>query len=363
MKLPLTVTGVGLRIVRVPLRFTLGTSADTVRAVPLLLLDLRTAEGPIGQAYVFCYTVSGAKAMGAHVEEAVEVIAGSAAAPSAVAQRLARRFALLGVTGTVRMALSAIDMALWDAAAKACGQPLATLLGGAPRPLPAYDSRGLGLMPADALADEAERLAEAGLRAVKLRLGYPTLFEDLAALDAVQQRLGDRVGIMVDYNQALTVAEAMARGHALDGRGLLWIEEPIAHDNHRGNAQLARTWQTPLQAGENLNGPAAVAELVRTEAADLLMPDVARIGGVTGWMAAAGIAQGAGLPVSSHLMPETSLHLLCATPGAHWLEYVDWADAILAEPLRLVDGAVPASERPGAGLGWDEAKLARLGAG
>ena len=236
--MPLTVSGVGLRIVRVPLRFTLGTSADTIRAVPLLLLDLRTAEGPVGQAYLFCYTASGARAVGAHVEEAVELIAGTTAAPAAVAQRLARRFALLGVTGTVRMALSAIDMALWDAVAKACEQPLASLLGGVPRPLPAYDSRGLGLMPADALADEAERLAEAGLRAVKLRLGYPTLSEDLAALDAVQRRLGDRVAVMADYNQALTATEAEARGHALDGRGLAWIEEPLDHGADRPGAGL-----------------------------------------------------------------------------------------------------------------------------
>jgi mandelate racemase len=89
------------------------------------------------------------------------------------------------------------------------------------------------------------------------------------------------------------------------------------------------------------------------------MPDVARIGGVTGWMQAAGVAEAHGIPMSSHLMPEVSAHLLAATPTCHWLEYVDWTDAIAAEPVKIVDGCWPASEKPGTGLAWDPAAVAR----
>jgi len=116
----------------------------------------------------------------------------------------------------------------------------------------------------------------------------------------------------------------------------------------------------PLQIGENFNGPEAMAEAFAAGACDYVMPDVGRIGGVTGWMQAAGIAAARGVEMSSHLVPEVSVHLLAATPTAHWLEYVDWADAILEEPMQVIDGAVTASPRPGLGLAWDEAKLRRL---
>ena len=116
----------------------------------------------------------------------------------------------------------------------------------------------------------------------------------------------------------------------------------------------------PLQIGENFNGPEAMVEALAAHACDYVMPDVGRIGGVTGWMPAAALASARGIEMSSHLMPEVSVHLLAATPTAHWLEYVDWADPILVEPMQVVDGAVAPSARPGLGIAWDEAKLRRL---
>ena len=173
-------------------------------AAPLLLVDLETEEGVTGRAYVFGYRGSGARAIAAVLRRSGD--AGRRArrsAPLAIAAQLERRFALIGVTGVVRMALSGLDMAMWDALAVAAGLPLATLLGGAPRRIAAYNSCGLGLMAPEAVADEAERLIERGFKAVKLRLGYPTLEEDLAATRAVRKRLPDGVVLMVDYNQAL----------------------------------------------------------------------------------------------------------------------------------------------------------------
>jgi mandelate racemase len=356
----LTVHSVTARAVAAPLNVALGTSVTVIRTVPLLLVDLQTEEGIVGHAYLFSYTPAGAKSVALLLAEAVELVKGQPAKPQTIYHTLVRRFALLGMTGPVRMAVSALDIALWDAAAKAAGLPLVELLGASRRAIPAYDSRGLGLMPPEKLADEAETLLRKGMSAIKLRLGYPTLEEDLAALRALRGRIPREVRVMVDYNQALTTAEAIQRGLALQAEGIAWLEEPIRHDDYRGNAQIARTLDVPLQIGENFNGPEAMAEAFAADACDYVMPDVGRIGGVTGWMQAAGMAAARGVEMSSHLVPEVSVHLLAATPTAHWLEYVDWADAILDEPLQVIDGAVTPSERPGAGLKWDEAKLRRL---
>jgi mandelate racemase len=355
----LRLRGVTCTAVEVPLRYVLGTSAATVRAAPLLLVDVHTEEGVDGHAYVFCYRRSGARPIADIVRDAAEVVHGEALAPVAMASKLQRRFALIGVTGIVRMALSAFDMALWDAMAVAAGVPLATLLGAAPRDVRAYNSCGLGLMSPQAAADEAEKLLEGGMQAVKLRLGYATLAEDIAVTRAVRQRLPDAVQLMVDYNQALSRAEALERGRALQCEGIAWLEEPIRHDDLAGSAEIARALDLPLQIGENFDGPKDLLRALRAEACDLVMPDVARIGGVTGWMQAAGIAEAHGIPMSSHLMPEVSAQLLAATPTCHWLEYVDWTDAIAAEPVNIVGGHWPASRRPGTGLAWDAQAVER----
>jgi mandelate racemase len=354
------IRSVRTRAVRVPLNFTLGTSAAIVRAVPLLLVDLMSEDGVEGRSYVFCYTTAGAKAIAAHVAEAVSLLGRTPVFPQLLWEIAGRRLALLGVTGPVRMALSALDMALWDAIAVRAGLPLATMLGGAPKALRAYDSRGLGLMPMEHLADEADKLLSGGLRALKLRLGYPTLQQDLAAVRLVRNRMPDDFELMVDYNQALDPHDAMRRGLALQGEGLTWLEEPMRHDAYRDYAALAGRLDLPVQIGENFNGPEAMMDAILAEAVDLAMPDVSRIGGVTGWMQAAGLACARGIPLSSHLMPEISAHLLAASPTAHFLEYVDWADCLLREPLRLENGNALVPGRPGLGLVWDEDRIKHL---
>ena len=355
----LTLHGITATPVEVPMRYVLGTSAATVRVAPLLLVDVQTAEGVVGRAYVFCYRRSGAKAIATVLDDAFELVRGARVEPLAIAALLSRRFALLGVTGIARMALSVLDMALWDALAIAAGQPLTRVLGGAPRPLRAYNSCGLGLMSPQTAADEAEALLEGGMQAVKLRLGYPSLAEDLAVTRAVRRRLPDAVELLVDYNQALSRIEALARGRALQSEGVAWLEEPIRHDDLSGNAEIARSLELPLQLGENFDGPKALLQALDAQACDLVMPDVARIGGVSGWMQAAGVAEARGVPMSSHLMPETSAHLLAATPTCHWLEYVDWTDAIAREPVKIVNGCWPMDERAGIGLDWNAAQVER----
>lgn len=337
----------------------LGTSQATVRAAPLLLIDVETEEGVTGRAYLFCYVPAAAAAIDSLLREIERVVKGEAVVPIDLWARLAKRFTLIGVQGVVRMAMAGFDVACWDALAIAAGQPLATLLGGAPRPVRAYNSNGLGLMGAAALERETEELLEGGFRALKLRLGYPTLAEDLAAVRAVRRRLPGDVELMVDYNQALNVAEAMRRGTALDGEGVYWIEEPIRHDDYRGGARLAQALATPVQIGENFSQPQAMEEALLQGACDYVMPDLERIGGVTGWKRAAAIAQAHGVEMSSHLFPEVSAHLLAVTPTAHWLEYVDWASAILEEPARVLNGNLEANSSPGNGLKWNAEAVER----
>jgi len=345
--------------VEVPLRYVLGTSAATVRAAPLLLVEVLTEQGVTGRSYVFCYRRSGAKSIALVLDDAFDLVRGDNVAPLAIAAKLQRRFALIGVTGVVRMALSALDMALWDALAVAAGVPLTCLLGGKPRAVRAYNSCGLGLMGPQAAADEAEALLEGGMRAVKLRLGHATLAEDLAVTRAVRSRLPDAVDLLVDYNQALSRIEALARGRALQSEGVAWLEEPIRHDDLQGNAEIARALDLPLQLGENFDGAKDLLRALQAGACDLVMPDAGRIGGVSGWMQAAGVAEAHGALMSSHLMPEVSAHLLAATPTCHWLEYVDWTDTIARQPVKIENGCWPMNDSPGSGIDWDTGAVER----
>ena len=355
MNLPrLTIRSLRAVPVMVPMHYALGTSAATVRSAPLLLVDLDTHEGVTGHAYQFCYRAAAAPAIIRFLDDILDAVKSDVVAPADLWVALAKRYPLIGVQGIVRMAMSLVDVACWDALAQAAGLPLAPFLGGALRPVPAYNSNGLGLMPAAALADEAEKLLDGGFRAVKLRLGYPTVEEDVAAVRAVRTRIPGEVALMVDYNQALGVADAISRACALDGEGIYWIDEPIRHDDFKGCAEVAAAATTPVQIGENFSQVHDMRKALDACACDYVMPDLERIGGVTGWQRASALASHAGMPMSSHLYPEVSAHLLAVTPTAHWLEYVDWMAPLLAEPLRIVDGMAIPSDWPGVGLMWNE---------
>jgi len=356
----LTVRALRARPVEVPLNFVLGTSQAAIRQAPLMLIDLETEEGVTGRAYLFCYLRAAVPGLVSLIGEVERLAQGEAIDPPALWAKLARRFTLIGVQGLVRMALSGFDVACWDALAIAKGLPLARMLGATPKPIPAYNSCGLGLKDdLGALAAEAEQLLAGGFRAVKLRLGYPTLAQDIAAVRAVRQRIGDVVALMVDYNQALTLDDAFARGRALDAENIFWLEEPIRHDDYAGAAALAKELKVPIQIGENFSLPAAMQVALDAGAADYAMPDLERIGGVTGWRQAADIAADNRVPMSSHLFPEVSAHLLAATPTCHFLEYVDWADVLVREPLAIVDGHAVIPRRPGHGMVWDEDAVRR----
>jgi mandelate racemase len=355
----LTVRAIRPTVVEVPPNFILGTSRGAFKSVPLLLIDLETEEGVTGRSYLFCYLRAAGPAIVNLLGEIEALTKGKRLDPLVLWAELAMRFTLIGVQGIVRMAMAGFDVACWDALAKAAGKPLVSLLGGAPRAIRAYNSNGLGLMPTEKLAEEAQALLEDGFRAVKLRLGHASAEADLAAVRAVRKRLPMDVALPVDYNQALSVEEAIRRGRALDGEGIYGIEEPIRHDDYRGCARVARELSTPVQIGENFSLPHSMEEALAAGASDCVMPDLERIGGVSGWRDAAQLAAVNRVPMSSHLFPEVSAHLLAATPTCHYLEYVDWADALLQEPMAIVGGQAIVPDRPGNGMVWNKDAVAR----
>lgn len=356
----LVLRALNVRAVNVPLRLPLQTAGGVVDVAPLVLLDVVTEEGVSGSAYLFCYTRSALKPVAVMLGELEAMLVGERVAPLQITDMLARRFRLLGTSGVVGMAIAGIDMACWDAVARARNMPLVRLLGGEPRRVRAYNSCGLGLIGCERAAAEAHDLLEGGYTAIKLRLGYGDETADLDVARAVRGAIGSDVRLMVDYNQALSVAEAVRRCRALSDEAVYWLEEPTLADDYVGHAQVRARAGVPVQMGENWWGPHAMAQAIAAGACDLAMPDVMKIGGVTGWLRAAALAEAAGLPLSSHLFPEISVHLLAASPTCDWLEYVDWAAPVLREPLQVENGFARVPNRPGCGIEWDEAQVARF---
>ncbi len=359
---PLTIRSVSTRIVEVPFRRPLATRIGTFSKTPFLLIDLLTEEGVTGHSYTFGYRPNGARLQATVLEEIDTMVKGRPCTPPTLYDDLVQGLSLYGPQGIAMKAISGFDMAAWDACARAAGLPLVALLGGTPGPVRAYNSNGLGLMEPEAVAAQAVELLEGGFRAMKIRLGRDRVEDDLAAFRAVRGAIPESCLLMSDFNQGLSRREALRRLPMLDDLGLVWFEEPVAYDDLEGCRQLRETVATPLQIGENFYGPADLQAAAAAEAADFVMPDAQRIGGVTGWLRAAAIAHGAGLPVSTHLFPEVSSHLMRVTPGAHWLEYVDWAAPFLAAPAVVQDGYVQVTTAPGTGIEWNEDAVRRFAA-
>jgi mandelate racemase len=360
MQTKLTVRSVRARPLLVPFRRPPVSASGAMPHAPLVLIDLETEEGITGRSYVFGFAPWTAAPIAACIAGLQEIIKGDAVAPIELDAKLRKRTTLLGTPGLVGVALAGIDMCAWDALAQAHGVPLVSLLGGQVRPVRAYNSNGLWIQPVEKLADEAEQLAaEGGFSAIKLRIGRDDPAQDLAAVRAVKKRVGDKITVMSDFNQRLTVNEAILRGRMLDDEGLYWIEEPVRHDDYNGYARICAELQTPIQTGENLLNTYEMAEAIAADSLDYVMPDVQRIGGVTGWLRAAALAHAHGIEMSSHLFPEVSCHLLAITPTCHWLEFMDWAGPVLAEPAVVKDGHVLIPDRPGTGIAWNEEAVKR----
>jgi mandelate racemase len=345
-----TIRALRARPVKVPMTQPHRTASGVITESPLVLVDVETSTGLTGHGLVFTYTPAALEPTAALLRNLEALVVGQPLEPEKLTRALLSRFKLLGTHGLVGMAISAIDMAAWDALARSREMPLWRLLGATRRPTPAYG--GIGYDGEAACAKEAERWVKQGFKGVKAKIGYPTVDEDLAVIRAMRAAVGPGVAVMVDYNQSLSVAESKSRLARLDGEGLGWVEEPVIAEDYAGMAEVARAAATPIQAGENWWGPLEFAKAIEARATDCLMPDVMKVFGVTGWMEVAKLAQAKSLAVSCHLFCEVSAQLLAATPTAHWLEYADWWNPVLAHPLEIRDGMAIPSERPGSGVEW-----------
>jgi mandelate racemase len=359
----LTLKSVQVRPVVLPLKRPIVSKVGCYDDWPLILVDLYTEEGVVGHAYLEPYLKRSARYLVPAILDLAEMLKGQVIAPFQFFRSGVASLHLVGREGMSMIAVAGLDMAAWDALAKAAGMPLAVFLSGSLGQVPAYNSNGLWLTPPDTIGREAGELVEEGnFQALKLRLGRDRLQDDLSAIRAVRDAVGPDVKLMCDFNQGLSLGEALHRCHALDDVGLYWFEEPIVYDNIAGYAQLARELNTPVQLGENFYGPRALYQAIAAGAGDFVMPDLMRIGGVSGWLRAAAIAGAAGVPMSTHLYPEFAAHLMRVTETAHWLEWQDWADPVLKEPFPLRNGQLLIPDRPGSGIEWDESAVKRFAA-
>lgn len=355
----LTIKSVTLRKVLAPLPKPLKTASGQLTHAAVLLIDLKLSGGLTGVSYLFSPRADMLNSLAETVSALANSVQDMPCNPLDISKFWDRGYLLFGGTGVVTMARAALDMAMWDAISKDQGKPFYQLLGGTEAPIRAYESSGLGLSDAQEVADEAMAYTRNGFKEMKVRLGYATLDQDIEILEAVRVAVGPDIGLMVDYNQSLSRDAARDRCHALDAFGLLWIEEPLIAQDLEGAAILTDDLKTPIQLGENLFSDIEIARALELKSCDYLMPDVMKIGGATGWLRAADAAQKHAIPISSHLFPEISIHLLAIVENRHFLEYVNWMDAILEEPLQPENGFVRPSKSPGTGIGWNAAAVAK----
>ena len=359
MSTPLTIRSLTARPVLLTLERPVVARIATITEWPLILIDLLTEEGIVGRSYLEPYTPKTMRYLVPALHDLGDLLKGQPVAPADLYDTARGSLQFVGYEGVTAIAVSGLDMAAWDAVAKAADQPLCRLLGGSLGPVRAYNSNGLWLHAPSVVAEEAAVLRdEGGFTGLKLRLGRERIADDLATLDAVRATVGDDMHLMVDFNQGLDLAEAMERCRRIDDLGLTWIEEPIVYDDLDGYRKLTADLKTPIQIGENFFGPRALHRALQMGACDFVMPDFMRIGGVTGWMRAAAIAGAAGIPMSTHLYPEVAAHVMRVTDTAHWLEWQSWADPILRQPFAVRDGQLHIPDRPGVGIEWNEDAVA-----
>ncbi len=364
MSVTIEITGIRIRRAMVPVKRVLNTRVGRFTKGPFLLIDLELKGGGAGRALAFTFMPIGLKVVPILLEKLVAGAKGRSitfADAPAVHDAGQKRLTHMGHEGVAQMALSIFDMALYDALARAASVPLYRLLGGSAVPLPTYNSCGLGIMePQEAAREAKELVAEhGGFAHVKLRMGRDDAAGEVAAYKAVRSAIGPDVLISCDFNQGLPAAGALETCRAIDGLGLAWIEEPVAYDDYDTQARLATKITTPIQIGENWWSWRVGKAAIEAGACDYIMPDLLRIGGVTGWMRLARVAEARAVPFSSHLSPDYAAHVLAATPTRHWLEYMDWGQDLLQDPLLPDGGFTTPRDSPGTGVEWNEPAIAR----
>src|SRR3954464_11395310 len=298
------IRSVKARAVVAPISRPIKNAFGVIEAAPLVLIDVAADQGITGRSYIFAYAKLTLKPLVHLVEEIGRDLTGKAIAPFDLMAAMDAKFRLLGWQGLVGMAVSGLDMAFYDALGQAAGQPLAQLLGGSPRPIRAYDSYGV----VDPMADEKDlkRSLDQGFRGIKIKGGNADAANDERMVKGVRGLIGPDIALMLDFNQSLDPSEASRRIDRLAPYDLHWIEDPVAAENLAGHARVRATSPTSIQSGENWWFPRGFAEAIAAGAGDFIMPDLMKVGGVSGWLRVAGQADAASIPMSSHLFAEAS---------------------------------------------------------
>ncbi|HZF75897.1 MAG TPA: mandelate racemase/muconate lactonizing enzyme family protein [Acetobacteraceae bacterium] len=341
---------------RVPLPVTLTDSMHgEMRAFELNTVRVRDADGAEGVGYTFTVGRNGAAVDAVLVREIAEIVPGEDADMiERIWNRLWWELHYGGRGGPTVLAISALDMALWDLKAKRANLPLYRLLGGFDARVPCY-AGGIDLMlPLDALLRQTDDNLAKGFRAIKMKVGRAILAEDVERVAAMRKHLGRDFPLMVDANMKWTADQAIRAARAFAPHDLTWLEEPISPDDVAGHARVLRDGGLPIAAGENLRTLWDFKHLIASEGVTYPEPDVTNCGGVTPFMKIAHLAEAWNLPVTSHGAHDVTVHLLAACPNRSYLEAHGFGlDRYIAEPLRIEEGAAVAPERPGHGIAFD----------
>lgn len=354
-----SIAALDARLLRVPLGAGRGGSGAT--QLDVVLVTLTDSDGRAGTGFTYALT-GGAEAALTMIEATyrAQVVGVDLLDWERTWERLRSLTHRIG-RGVSLPALSAIDIAVWDLRALAAGLPLHRLLGSQRDAIPAYGSgRATNAMSVEELIAGTEAYLAEGYRAVKLRAGTRPVEEEALRMAAVREAVGPEVRLMVDCNERLDYASALAFGRRLAELGFHWYEEPLPAHDVAGHARLAAQLDVAIAGGEHLQGRSAFAEYLRSGAASVLQPDAPLAGGVTEVMRIAATADALGATVSPHFLPELHIHVCLAAASCSYVEHFPLLDDLLAETLVPSDGLMRATDRPGHGIAWDAAALERF---
>jgi len=356
------VTLVETRCVTVKLDKPIGSALGQLHSFGCILVFVHCDSGIIGENLIFALNARRTRVLQSMVEEMADFVIGRDAGHIAgFWARAWRDINFLGHKGVPVVGISALDGALWDALGKMSNLPIYRILGGAQDRVPVYRSGGLWLSSSDKeLVAEAERFAAAGFRAMKMRLGSPEPTTDVARVRAVRTAIGPKIKLMADANQGLTESQAIRLGRALEEFDLTWFEEPLPAWDLDGLARVAAALDTPIASGETEYTRYGFRRMLELRSADILMPDLQRVGGVSEFIRVGHMAESYDIPVSSHLFPETSLQVLGALANTIYLEYMPWFSKLYNETIKFAEGQAIVPERPGWGFTFNQDYVSHL---
>jgi len=344
-----------------------GSPENPNAARPVVILQMGTDDGIEGIAVTF-YGGAITRSLKAAVDDLGALTVGEDPLRlEAIIAKLRAAAGGSGPAGMFTLAISAIDIALWDIRGKALNQPLWKLLGGARERVPTYASGSLRrTLSLDEVVTAAGRLKEKGFREAKMQLALPgatTPAKEVERAKAVREALGTDIRLMCDINQRWRPEEAIDIGRRVEdaGVGLFWLEDVTAHDDYAGLARVNAALATPICGGELVYGIVPFRHMIEARSVDYVMIDLIRVGGITQWLKVAGMAEAFNLPVVSHVIPEIHSHLVAAVPNGLTVEYMGWMLKLFEGTAVLDKGELVMSERPGLGLTFNQETITRHG--